>query len=115
MKEEGPPSQLLLLLFLPRPHYPPPWEEGISASPTSRRLLAVTPRGLFIGQTDSTGSRVSAPLLGLRYPGSVWNSLQDSCFLSDPTTHSPGSWVGQSSSLRGVLGGQALNTQMPDS
>ena len=82
---------------------------------------AVTSSGpliLFIGQTDSTGSRLSVLLLELSCPsGSVQNSLQDPCSLQDHTTCSLGSFMGGAVSLQesGLTRSNLACCQMPDS
>lgn len=84
--------------------------EGYLSFTSQQAFASSSPLGLFKAKhTQQVPTYLHLHWNFTAHPGSVWNSLQDSYSLSDGTTHSLGSWVGQSHSLRGVLHGQALH------
>lgn len=104
-------SPLCPATSLPTTREPSSWrgQRGHLSFIDQQAVTSSGPLILFIGQTDSTGSRLSVLLLELSCPsGSVQNSLQDPCSLSRSIPLVPWghSWVGQSHSRRVVLQGQ---------
>lgn len=84
--------------------------EGYLSFTSQQAFASSSPLGLFKAkQTQQVPTYLHLHWNFTGHPSSVWNSLQDSYSLSDGTTDSLGSWVGQSHSLRGVLHGQALH------